>query len=67
MFESEYLRIEGISTGNFITILKNGQKVWLQKTGPDTAVSPDLKEYVLNGADWVEVTQEPADQADDAA
>ena len=63
VFESDYLRVEGIRSGDIVVFVKNGQLVWLLKTGPDTAEDFDGKVYQLVNNEWVELHEETNTQA----
>ena len=71
VFESPFIRIEGVSTGDPQVTLKEGQPVWPEWTGEDTAQDAAGKEFVLVDEVWYPKGEEPVsanlDTEDDAA
>ncbi len=65
VFESGYIRVEGISSNNPTATLKEGQVVWPEKTGEDTAEDVGGRQFVLKEGTWVE--QKPDQLMDDQA
>jgi len=54
-FESRYVLITGLSDGNPVVIVKKNQPVWGERTGEDTAETPDGVCYKLIDGIWCEV------------
>ena len=67
VFESDYTRIEGISTGDIVLTIKKGQSVWPEWIGDDEAEDLGGKQYRLEDGQWVEQTEKTDIQADHAA
>ena len=71
VFESPFIRIEGVSTGEPQVTMKEGQYVWPEWTGEDTAQDAAGKDFVLVDEVWYPKGEEPVsanlDTEDDAA
>ena len=57
VFDSNYTRIEGISTGSLAVTIKEGQPVWPEWTGKDTAEDIGGKQFELVDEEWNEIKQ----------
>ncbi len=69
VFESEYTRIEGCSTGDLVITVKKDQPIWPEWDTEKTAHDIGDKNYELTDDGWVDVTEPEEDtpaQADDA-
>ena len=56
-FESRYVLITGLSDGNLVVIIKKDQPAWAERTGEDTAETPDGTCYRLIDSIWYEESQ----------
>ena len=54
-FESRYVKITGLDSGNLVVIVKKRQPVWPEWTGEDTAEAIDGTCYKLVDGVWYEV------------
>ena len=59
IFDSGYIRIEGIVDGNLNVILKEGQPIWPEWTGEDTAADIAGNEYVCAEDGWYPAEEAP--------
>ena len=59
-FESEFVRIEGIDGDKVLITIKEGQDVWAELTGEDTATDPDGNRFVRVNTKWYPEGQEPS-------
>ena len=70
VFESDFVRIEGINGNNVLITIKEGQDVWAELTGENTATDPDGNRFVRVNTKWYPEGQEPSSSRnaeDDAA
>ena len=66
VFDSDYTRVEGISTGDFVVTVKQGQPIWPEWISENEAQDIDGKRYQLVDGQWVELKEEPETQANQA-
>ena len=59
VFESDYIRIEGILDGELKVLIKQGQPIWPEWTGADTARDIAGNEYVRVNGEWYLKGSEP--------
>ena len=52
-FDSPFTRVEGIASGEPVTILKANQQVWIERTGPTGAVDVSGSVYAYQDGKWV--------------
>ena len=59
MFDSDYVRIEGIVDGNLNVTIKQGQPIWPEETGEDTAEDIEGSKYVRVDDVWYSENEKP--------
>ena len=64
VFDSEYTRVEGISTGDLVVTIKKDQPVWPEWIDEDEAQDIGGKKYYLTENQWTEGNAAPEAQAD---
>ena len=69
VFDSNYLRITGVSTGNLNTTVKGEQGIWPEWTGDDTAEDIQDNRYINEDGQWYYETDDlqVAEEDDNAA
>ena len=69
VFDSDYIRIKGIMDGDLNVTVKQGQLIWPEWTGEDSATDLQGDDYVRVGEDWYPEggQPEPAALPEDAA
>ena len=66
-FDSDYIRIEGIVDGDLNVTIKEGQPIWPEWTGENTATDIAGNEYVRVDGEWYPAEEAPeAELPDDA-
>ena len=60
-FESDYVRIEGITNGDLSITVKADQPIWAEWTGKDTAEDLNGISYRLENGEWEEAASETED------
>ena len=58
-FDSDYIRIEGIVDGDLNVTIKEGQPIWPEWTGEDTATDIAGNEYVRVDGEWYPAEEAP--------
>ena len=58
IFDSNYTRVEGISTGDIVLTIKKNQPVWPEWIDEDEAETIDGKKFVLKDGQWVELKED---------
>ena len=64
VFDSEYTRVEGISTGDLVVTIKKDQPVWPEWIDEGEAQDIGGKKYYLTENQWTEENAAPEAQAD---
>ena len=64
VFDSDYTRVEGISTGDIVVTIKKDQPVWPEWTDENEAQDIGGKKYHLTDNHWTEENAAPETQAD---
>ena len=69
VFDSDYIRIEGIADGDLDVTVKEGQPIWPEWTGENTAEDIAGNKYVKVDGEWYNEDEvaEPEPLPDDAA
>ena len=63
-FESNYTRVEGISSGELTVTIRKDQPVWPEWTEDDEAEDIGGRQYQLVDGQWEEKKEEPATVAE---
>jgi len=66
-FDSDYTRVEGITSGDPVVTIKKNQPVWPEWIDGDEAEDIGGKQYRVIDDEWVELTEGSSPQADQAA
>ena len=64
VFDSDYTRVEGISTGDIVVTIKKDQPVWPEWTDENEAQDIGGKKYHLTEDQWSEEKAAPETRAD---
>jgi len=59
-FESGYIVITNLSSGNPQITIKGGQDIWPEDNGNGTATTLDKKEYKQDGDSWYNINNLPS-------
>ena len=59
IFESDYLRIEGIVDGDLRVTIKQGQPIWPEWTGADSARDIEGNRYARVDGEWFDEDEAP--------